>query len=74
VSSGINLTEQSKSVEDAVEGMVSATLHYGGKEPFNLGTAVEVRIHELLEEIRQLVGHPSEIGPFGNLGSVPRPI
>jgi hypothetical protein len=49
------LTEQNKSVENAAKGFVSATLHYDGKQPLNLGTHVKV-IHKLLEEIRQL-GH-----------------
>lgn len=47
--------------EDAAEGIVLATLHYEGKDPVNLGTGNEIRIKELVDEIRELVGYEGEI-------------
>jgi GDP-L-fucose synthase len=47
--------------EDAAEGIVLATLRYEGKGPVNLGTGDEIRIEELVDEIRQLVGYEGEI-------------
>ena len=48
-------------VEDAAEGIVLATLHYEGEGPVNLGTGNEIRIAELVNEIRTLVGYEGEI-------------
>jgi GDP-L-fucose synthase len=48
-------------VDDAAEGIVLATLHYSGKDPVNLGTGSEVRIKELVDDIRELVGYDGEI-------------
>jgi GDP-L-fucose synthase len=48
-------------VEDAAAGIVSATLRYDGKDPVNLGTGTEIRIRDLVEEIRKLVGFEGEI-------------
>jgi GDP-L-fucose synthase len=47
--------------EDAAEGIVLATLRYEGNGPVNLGTGNEIRIRELVEEIRELVGYEGEI-------------
>ena len=48
-------------VEDAAKAIVSATMHYNGKDAVNLGTGSEIRIRELVEEIRRLVGYEGEI-------------
>jgi GDP-L-fucose synthase len=48
-------------VEDAAEGIVRATLRYEGPDPVNLGTGKEIRISELVEEIRDLVDYQGEI-------------
>jgi GDP-L-fucose synthase len=48
-------------VEDAAEGIVLATLRYGHKDPVNLGTGWEIRICDLVNEIRKLVGYEGEI-------------
>jgi GDP-L-fucose synthase len=47
--------------EDAAEGIVLATLRYEGKSPVNLGTGNEIRIKELVDQIRELVGYEGEI-------------
>src|SRR5215472_8396711 len=47
--------------EDAAEGIVLATLRYEGRGPVNLGTGNEIRIKELVGEIRGLVGYEGEI-------------
>ena len=47
--------------EDGAEGIVLATLRYQGKDPVNLGTGNEIRIKELVDEIRKLVGYEGEI-------------
>ena len=48
-------------VEDAAEGIVLATSRYDGKDPVNLGTGCEIRIRDLVNEIRNLVGYKGEI-------------
>ena len=48
-------------VEDAAEGIVSAALRYDGKDPVNLGTGSEIRIRDLVDEIRKLTGYEGEI-------------
>jgi GDP-L-fucose synthase len=48
-------------VEDAAEGIVLATLRYGSKDPINLGTGFEIRIRDLVDEIRNLVGYKGEV-------------
>ena len=48
-------------VQDAAEGIVLATLRYEGNGPVNLGTGKEIRIKELADEIRELVGYEGEI-------------
>jgi len=47
--------------QDGAEGIVLATLRYEGKDPVNLGTGNEIRIKELVDEIRELVGYEGEI-------------
>ncbi len=44
-------------VEDAAKGIVLATLRYGGTDPINLGTSHEIRIRDLVDQIRSLVGY-----------------
>ena len=48
-------------VEDAAEGIVSATESYDGSEPVNLGTGREISISELARMIAEEVGFPGEI-------------
>ena len=43
-------------VEDAAEAVVLATLRYGGAEPVNVGTGVEISIADLAERIAALTG------------------
>ena len=47
--------------QDGAEGIVLATLRYEGKDPVNLGTGNEIRIKELVDEIRELVGYEGQI-------------
>ena len=46
--------------EDAAEGIALATMRYEGKDPVNLGTGNEIRIKELVDQIRELVGYEGE--------------
>jgi GDP-L-fucose synthase len=48
-------------VEDAAEGIVSATENYDGEEPVNLGTGREIYIRELAQMIAEDVGFRGEI-------------
>jgi GDP-L-fucose synthase len=48
-------------VEDAADGIVSATSRYNGKDPVNLGTGSEIQIRDLVDEIRKQVGFEGEI-------------
>ena len=48
-------------VEDAAEGIVLATLRYEGKDPVNLGTSHEIRIRDLVDQIRSLVGYKGDV-------------
>ena len=48
-------------VEDAAEGIVLAALRYEGTDPVNLGTGCEIRIRDLVDEIRDLVGYKGEL-------------
>jgi len=48
-------------VEDAAEGIVLAAERYDGPEPVNLGTGEEIRISELVQEIRALVGYQGQV-------------
>jgi len=48
-------------VEDAAEAIVRATESYDGSEPVNIGSGVEIRIRELVEQIARLTGFTGEI-------------
>jgi GDP-L-fucose synthase len=48
-------------VEDAAEGIVSATENYDGDEPVNLGTGREIYIRELAQMIAEEVGFRGQI-------------
>jgi len=56
-----NVSREFLYVEDAAEAIVLATLRYGGKDPVNLGTGCEIRIRDLVDEIRKLVGYGGEV-------------
>lgn len=62
-------------VDDAAEAAVLAGEKYTGPEPLNIGTGIEVSIHELVETICRLMGWQGEIRwdrsrPQGELRSV----
>ncbi len=46
---------------DAAEGILSATEHYNGAEPVNIGAGFEITIKELAEKIARLTGFEGEI-------------
>ena len=48
-------------VEDAAEGIALAGQHYGGAEPVNLGSGLEISIRELAELVAELTGFEGEI-------------
>jgi GDP-L-fucose synthase len=48
-------------VEDAADGIASATENYDGEEPVNLGTGREIYIRELAQMIAEEVGFRGEI-------------
>ena len=48
-------------VEDAANGIVSATLNYDKDEPVNLGTGYEIKIKDLAELIKDVVGYSGKI-------------
>jgi GDP-L-fucose synthase len=48
-------------VEDAAEGIISATENYDGEEPVNLGTGREIYIRDLAQMIAEEVGFRGEI-------------
>jgi len=48
-------------VEDAAEGILLATEHYNGREPFNLGSGMEIRIKDLAELIACLTGYNGKL-------------
>lgn len=48
-------------VEDAAEGIVLATEKYGGNEPINLGSGMEISIYNLVKKIAKLAGFKGEI-------------
>jgi len=56
-----NVSREFLYVEDAAEGIVLATLRYEGTDPVNLGTGCEIRIRDLVGEIRKLVGYTGEV-------------
>jgi GDP-L-fucose synthase len=44
-------------VEDAVEGILAAAIHYESSKPLNIGTGTEVSIHELTEVVARQAGY-----------------
>jgi GDP-L-fucose synthase len=48
-------------VEDAAEGILLAAERYDGPEPVNLGSGMEISIHELVPLIARLTGFGGEI-------------
>ena len=48
-------------VEDAAEGIVLATEKYGGPEPVNIGSGVEIAIRDLVALIAELTGFDGRI-------------
>jgi GDP-L-fucose synthase len=48
-------------VEDAAEAIVTASEHYDGAEPVNLGTGNEIAIRELAELVADVTGYDGEI-------------
>jgi len=48
-------------VEDAAEGILLAAEHYNGSEPVNLGSASEISIKDLVEQISQLTGFRGKV-------------
>ena len=46
---------------DAAEGILSATEHYNGAEPVNIGAGFEITIKELAEKIAKLTGFSGEL-------------
>jgi GDP-L-fucose synthase len=46
---------------DAAEGILLAAEHYDGNEPVNLGSGMEISIHDLIELIVELTGFEGEI-------------
>jgi GDP-L-fucose synthase len=47
--------------EDAAEGILLAAEHYNASDPVNLGSGMEIRIRELVEQIAQLTWFNGEI-------------
>lgn len=56
-----NVSREFLYVDDAAEGIVSATLRYASGDPVNLGTGTEILIRDLVKEIQELVGHSGRI-------------
>jgi GDP-L-fucose synthase len=48
-------------VEDAAEGIVLASERYNGREPFNLGSGMEISIKDLAEMIARLTGYNGKL-------------
>ena len=48
-------------VKDAARGIVGATLNYNKQEPVNLGTGEEIKIKDLAELIKDVVGYEGEL-------------
>lgn len=46
---------------DAAEGILSATEHYNGSEPVNIGAGFEISIKDLVEKIARITGFTGEI-------------
>jgi GDP-L-fucose synthase len=56
-----NVSREFLYVEDAAEGIVLAADRYCGSEPVNLGSGQEIRIRELADLIREVVGYQGSI-------------
>jgi GDP-L-fucose synthase len=56
-----NVSREFLYAEDAAEGIVLATMRYFGKDPLNLGTGCEIRLRDLAEMIRDIVGYKGNI-------------
>jgi GDP-L-fucose synthase len=48
-------------VEDAAEGIILAAERYNGREPFNLGSGMEISIKDLAEMIARLTGYNGKL-------------
>ena len=48
-------------VEDAAEGIVLGTLNYDKEHPVNLGTGYEIKIKDLVDLIKDLVGFEGKV-------------
>jgi len=48
-------------VDDAADGIVLASEHYGGADPVNLGSGTEISIRDLAEKVRGLTGFQGQI-------------
>jgi GDP-L-fucose synthase len=48
-------------VEDCAEGILLALEHYNGRDAINLGSGVEVPIHELARKIAHVTGYTGRI-------------
>lgn len=48
-------------VEDAAEGITLASERYNGREPFNLGSGMEISIKDLAEMIARLTGYNGKL-------------
>ena len=48
-------------VDDAADGIVLASEHYGGAGPVNLGSGTEISIRDLAEKVRDLTGFQGQI-------------
>jgi len=56
-----NVSREFLYVEDAARGIVSATLIYNKPDPVNLGTGEEIKIKDLVELIKDMVGYECKI-------------
>lgn len=48
-------------VEDAARGIVNATINYNKPDPVNLGTGEEIKIKDLVELIKNMVGYTGNL-------------
>jgi len=48
-------------VEDGAEGIVLAAERYDDPEPVNLGTGEDIRMKELVQKFRDLVGYQGQV-------------
>jgi GDP-L-fucose synthase len=56
-----NVSREFLYVEDAARGIVSGILNYNKPEPVNLGTGEEIKIKDLVELIKDMVGYECKI-------------